>query len=155
MTITVSTGGLTNCWEEPNGFAHSRSAPAMSAAVLSAKTAPTNHAAGRHRPERSRPVGKSRNKKATRAREIDQIHVDTQRANGPAGQDPGAATSACCQYRSAKVRNPSVRLAASASQPIGFPGPPRGEDETDHRDGHVDHVLEDIGDVPAGHVGRH
>ena len=84
MTIAASTGGLTNWSKEANGCPHSRVAPAITAAVLSAKTAPTNHAAGRHRRERSRPVGKSRNKKATMARGMGQIHVDTHRANGPA-----------------------------------------------------------------------
>jgi len=56
------------------------------------------------------------------AREISQIHSDTQRANGPAGKDPGAATSARCPYWSAKFLSPSVRPAARASQPIRFPG---------------------------------
>src|ERR1700759_4412127 len=63
LTMAASTGGLTNWSKETNGGAPSRVAPAISAAVLSAKTAPTNQAAGRHRRERSRPVGKSRNKK--------------------------------------------------------------------------------------------
>src|SRR3984893_1182786 len=106
MTIAASTGGLANCWKEADGFAHSRVAPAISAAVLSAKTALTNHAAGRHRRERSRPVGNSRNEKATRAREIGQIQADAHRAIGPAGTDPGAATSARCSYWSAKLPSP-------------------------------------------------
>src|SRR5215469_16429822 len=45
--IATSTTGLTNWSTDADGCAHSRAAPAITAAVLSAKTAPTNHAAGR------------------------------------------------------------------------------------------------------------
>ena len=40
----------------------------------------------------------------------------------PAGKDSGTATSARCPYWSAKLLSPSVRPAASASQPIRFCG---------------------------------
>src|SRR5579862_1390555 len=98
MTIAASTGGLTNWLKEADGCAHSRVAPTIAATVLNAKTAPTNHAAGRHRGERRCPVGKSRNRKATKARAMSQIHADTQSAASPPGHDRGAATSVRCSY---------------------------------------------------------
>ena len=61
-------------------------------------TPPTNHAAGSHRRERSRPVGKSRNTKASMATGITQIQLDSQATARPAGKDPGAATRACSPY---------------------------------------------------------
>jgi hypothetical protein len=63
--------------------------------VMNVNAPPTNHAAGRHRRERSCPVGKSRNRKASMASGITQIQLASQAASWPAGQDPGAATRAC------------------------------------------------------------
>jgi hypothetical protein len=55
----------------------------------------TNHAAGRHRRERSRPAGKSKNTNASTAIGITQIQLDSQANARPAGSEPGSATRAC------------------------------------------------------------
>src|SRR3984885_10224070 len=49
---------------EVNGCVHNRLAATTVDTVARANAPPANHAAGRHRRERSRPVGKSKNKKA-------------------------------------------------------------------------------------------
>lgn len=56
------------------------------------KMAATNHAAGRHRLLRRRPVGKSRNKKAAAAVGMPHTQFSSQAAACQAGSDPGAAT---------------------------------------------------------------
>jgi len=55
-----------------NGSAHTRLARATSAAASSVNTAATNHAAGRHRREDSRPVGNGRSMNASPAAGITQ-----------------------------------------------------------------------------------
>jgi hypothetical protein len=64
------------------------------AASMSCPNRP-NQAAGRHRRVRSRPVGKSRNTKASMASGITQIQLDSHMAARAAGHDPGAATRPC------------------------------------------------------------
>jgi hypothetical protein len=66
--------------------------------MTSVNAPPTNYPAGRHRRERKYPVGKSRNKKARLATWITQIQLDSHADRRPAGNDPGAATSACSAY---------------------------------------------------------
>src|SRR6266516_2549435 len=90
--------------------------------AMSANTPPTNHAAGRHRGERSCPVGKSRNTKASMAGGITQIQLDTQAGARAAGKDPGAAIRACSPYCSEKLCSASARPATRNSQPIRFAG---------------------------------
>ena len=78
-----------------NGCDQTRVAPTTASTVASAEALPTNQAAGRHRGVRGRPVGKSRNAKASMESGIAQIQLDTHMAAWPPGQDPGAATRAC------------------------------------------------------------
>jgi hypothetical protein len=59
------------------------------------KHPPTNQAAGRHRADRSRPVGNRRNRKLSEAKGITQTQLESQRRARPAGTDPGAAARAC------------------------------------------------------------
>jgi hypothetical protein len=56
--------------------------------AMSANAPPTNHAAGSHRRERRRPVGKSKNKKASIAVWITQTQLDSQAKTRPAGTRP-------------------------------------------------------------------
>jgi hypothetical protein len=95
-----------------------RMTPTYTAAVAAANTPPTNHAAGRHRRERSRPVGKSRNRKAAQAGGIGHVQLDSHMTARAAGQDPGATIRACSPYAVAKVLSPSAEPATRASQPI-------------------------------------
>jgi hypothetical protein len=104
------------------GSAHRREARATWAAAYSVHTAATNHAAGRHRRERSRPSGNSRSVNASAAGGIAQAQFRNHAAARAAGSDPGAATSPRCPYRSQKKPRPSTRPAPSKIQPTLFPG---------------------------------
>src|SRR5580693_1628549 len=107
---------------EVNVCAHNRVAVISVDTMAMANAPPANHAAGRHRRERSCPVGKSKNKKASTATAIIQIQLDSQPNTRPAGQDPRSATSACSAYGFEKPLRPSATPAARNSQPSGFCG---------------------------------
>ena len=64
-------------------------------AVASVRAPPSNQAAGRHRRVRNRPVGKSRNTRASMESGITQIQLDSHMPARAAGHDPGAATRPC------------------------------------------------------------
>src|SRR5215831_8045125 len=81
--------------EVVNGWAQAWLAVTSAPAVASVNAPPTNHAAGRQRGERSRPVGKSRNANASMASGITQIQLETHMAARPPGSDPGATRRAC------------------------------------------------------------
>jgi hypothetical protein len=93
--VNVTTTPPIRLEEVANGWAQRRVAVTNVAAVATVKAPPTNQAAGRHRGERSCPSGKSRNAKASMARGIGQIQLDTHMAARPPGSDPGAMSSAC------------------------------------------------------------
>jgi hypothetical protein len=95
INTASSSGGIPGAPVAPNGSAQRRLAFTSKPTVVSANVPPTNHAAGRHRRERSCPVGKSRNTKASMAMGITQIQLASHMAARPVGQDPGAATRAC------------------------------------------------------------
>src|SRR5207247_939167 len=61
VTIAASTTGLPSRLAGPNGSAQKRVACTSKATAATVNAPPTNHAAGRHRRERSRPAGKSKN----------------------------------------------------------------------------------------------
>jgi len=105
-----------------NGCAHKRVAAISSNTAESAKAPPANHAASRHRRERTCPVGKSWNKKASMAIGMIQVQLVSQANARPAGQDPRAAYSACIAYWFAKPIRPSPSPATRNSQPIRFSG---------------------------------
>jgi len=84
--------------EVTNGRAQTWVAVTSAPTMASANAPLTNHAAGRHRRERRRPVGNSSKTNASMAMGMTQIQLDSQAATRPPGQDPGAATSACCAY---------------------------------------------------------
>src|SRR5205809_2524636 len=92
---TVTTAGVTVWLNDANGCDQVRVAPTSTATVPSPKATPTNHAAGSHRRERSRPVGKSRNRKAIAATGIPKVQLASHIAARAAGTDPGAATRPC------------------------------------------------------------
>src|SRR4029077_7979358 len=95
ISIAASSSGLP-VW--PAGLYGSDHAPAAwtsKATLVKVNAPPTNHAAGRHRRERSRPVGNSKNTNASTATGMTQIQLDSQAAARPAGSDPGYATRAC------------------------------------------------------------
>src|ERR1700730_6250470 len=81
---------------EANGCDQLRVALTSAPTMVSANAPPTNQAAGRHRRERSCPVGKSRNTNAITVIGITQVQLASQATTRPAGQDPGAATRARC-----------------------------------------------------------
>src|SRR5438876_3418650 len=62
---TAATTGVTAWAGELNGRDQKRAEYTATTAEVSVSAPPTNHAAGSHRRERSRPVGKSRNTKAS------------------------------------------------------------------------------------------
>src|SRR5215472_16060081 len=95
ISITASSSGLPDRPAGPNGSDHTPVACTSRTTPVKVNAPPTNHAAGRHRRERSRPVGKSMNTNASTAIEITQIQLDSQAAARPAGSDPGSATRAC------------------------------------------------------------
>src|SRR5262249_60178197 len=99
------------------GRGHTRVASPIMPTVVSVNAAPTIHAAGRHRRERSRPSGKSKNTNASMAIAITEIQFDSQANARPAGTDPGAATRAWCAEESEKAHSPTARPAAKHSQP--------------------------------------
>ena len=90
--------------------------------MVSVDAPPTNHAAGSHRRERNRPVGNSRNTKASQAKAMSQVQLASQANARPAGKDPGAAIKACSPYCSEKVLTPSAKAAARNSQPMRLAG---------------------------------
>src|SRR6266496_2119763 len=95
MSSGASTSGVPAWLAEPKGSDQKRVACTSNSTAMSVNTPATNHAAGRHRRERSRPVGKSRNTNASIATGITQIQLASQANARPAGNDPGSATSAC------------------------------------------------------------
>src|SRR5580704_5818727 len=117
----VSPEGLPGP-DKANGSAHSVPAAITAHTAASADAPPANHAAGRHRRERSCPVGNSKNKKASAATAIIQIQLDSQANTWPAGKDPRCATSACSAYGFEKPLRPSASPATRNSQPIRFSG---------------------------------
>ena len=82
----------------------------------------TNHAAGRHRREYSRPVGKSRSMKVSAASGITATQFTNHAAAKAPGSGPEAAASPPREYRSQKKATPSTRPAPRVIQPILFPG---------------------------------
>src|ERR1700683_3168297 len=123
MRTAVCDPGYHPSLSAVNGSAQTWRARTTSAAVYSVNAAATNHAAGRHRRELSRPAGNSRSMKASPAAGI---VVKAEFANHAAarapGSDPGAATSPPRPYRSQKKPRPSTRPAPRKIQPILFPG---------------------------------
>src|SRR5690348_1758276 len=95
MSSGASTSGPHAWLAGLNSSDQKRVAFTSRSTPISANAPPTNHAAGRHRRERSRPAGKSRNTNARMASGITQIQLDSQADARPAGQDPGSATRAC------------------------------------------------------------
>src|SRR6478609_7926013 len=86
INTATSSGGIPGVLVAPNGSGQKRLAFTSMATVMSANAPPTNHAAGRQRGERSCPVGKSRNRKASMAMGITQIQLESQAAARAAGQ---------------------------------------------------------------------
>src|SRR5580700_10470033 len=106
-----------------NGCAQTRQARPTSAAVNSVNAAATNHAAGRHRRELSRPAGNSRSMKVSPAAGIVvKAEFANHAAARAAGSDPGAATSPPRPYRSQKKPRPRARPVPRKIQPTRFPG---------------------------------
>src|SRR5271154_1001871 len=105
-----------------NGSAHTWQARTTMAAASSVNTVATNHAAGRHRREYSRPVGNSRSMNANPVIGITETQFTNHAAARAAGSDPGAATSPLRPYRSQKKPRPSTRPAPRKIQPTLFPG---------------------------------
>jgi hypothetical protein len=114
-------------WYHPSlsgayGCAHRRQARTIMSAASSVNTAAANHAEGRHRGERSRPVGNSRRMNPNPAIGIAQAQFWNHAAARATGSDPGAATVPRCPYRQQKKARPSVRPAPRKIQPVLFPG---------------------------------
>ena len=135
--------------------AHSLLAAISVHSVASANAMPANLAAGRHRRERSSPVGNIKNKKPSMATAITHPQSDSQANTRPAGKDPGAATSACSAYEFEKPLRPSASPATRNRQPIRFSGRLDARDKPSHRHGHVHDLPGDAGDGPVGQAGRH
>ena len=123
MRTAVCDPGYHPLLRAVNGSAQTWQARATPAAAYSVNAAATNHAAGRHRRERSRPSGNSRNMKANPAAGIVvQAEFANQAAARAAGSDPGAATSPPRPYLSQKKPRPSTRPAPRKIQPTLFRG---------------------------------
>src|SRR6266516_3597685 len=95
MSIAASSSGFSPRLAGPNGSDHTPVACTSKTTPVKVNAPPTNHPAGRHRRERSRPVGKSKNTNASTAIGTTQIQLDSQANARPAGKDPGSATRAC------------------------------------------------------------
>src|SRR6266516_4137357 len=95
MRTAASSSGLPPRLAGPNGSGQTPVACTSKTTPVKVNAPATNHAAGRHRRERSRPAGKSKNTNASIATGITQIQLDSQANARPAGNDPGSATSAC------------------------------------------------------------
>jgi hypothetical protein len=117
-------------------------------AETSVNAPPTNHAAGSHRRERNRPVGNSRNTKASMAKAISQIQLPSQANTWPAGKDPGAATRAYSPYCPEKALSPSARPATRNSQPMRLAGRRGSKDKANDRDGQAHYFPNDIREIP-------
>jgi hypothetical protein len=65
MRIAVSTHGYSPSGNGRNGCAQNRVARTIKVSPRDVYTTATNHAAGRHRRERSRPFGNSSSRKAS------------------------------------------------------------------------------------------
>src|SRR5215467_2315244 len=78
-----------------SGCDQNRVASTISTTAVSAATPAANQAAGSHRRERSRPVGKIKNTNGSRAPGSTHIHFASQALARPAGQDPAATSRAC------------------------------------------------------------
>src|SRR6266480_2547854 len=122
MSNGASSSGVPAWLAEPNGSDQKRVAFTSQSTAMSVNAAPTNHATGRHRRERTCPVGNSRNTNASTASGITQIQLDSQAAARPAGRDPGTATRACSPYCARKPPSPSARPATRNNQPTRFAG---------------------------------
>src|ERR1700722_6624172 len=109
MNAAVCVPGYQPSLSLLNGSAQTRQARSPKATAYSVNTAATNHAAGRHRGERSRPVGNSRSMKAKLAAGITETQFTNHAAARAPGSDPGAATSPPREYRSAKKARPTTR----------------------------------------------
>ena len=131
--ITARAPGSCPWGNGLNGSDQTRVARTSWASPVSVYTPATNHAAGSHRRERSRPVGNSRSRKASSATWITKIQLESQAISRPAARDPGSATRACSAYGFAKLPRPSARPAARNSQPMRLPG--RREARTKPRTG--------------------
>ena len=92
MMITIGPVKKLPGWL--NGCDQPSVAVTRAAIPMRAKLPPTYQATGRHRADRSSPVGKRRNRKLSAARGITQIQLENHRAARPAGSDPGAALRA-------------------------------------------------------------
>src|SRR5215472_5390795 len=88
-----TSSGLPSC-AVLNGSDQNRVAFTSSAAAASVNAPPTNHAAGRHRGERSLPSGKSTNTNASGPTATAKNHEASQANARPARTDPCAATRA-------------------------------------------------------------
>src|SRR5580704_10943818 len=123
MRTAVRSPGYHPLLSAVNGSAQTWQARATSAAAYSVNAAATNHAAGRHRREYSRPSGNSRSMKANPAAGIVvQAEFANHAAARAAGSDPGAATSPPRPYRSQKKPRPATRPAPRKIQPTLFAG---------------------------------
>src|SRR5215831_11541024 len=118
----LTSGGFADWVYDTNGCRQMRVAYTIRSAMASAYAPATDHAATRHRGERSCPVGKSRNTKASTANRTGQIQLASQAAARPAGQDPGTAARACCAYWVGKKFSPTARPATRNSQPRRLAG---------------------------------
>ena len=127
-----------------------RVAPTSRVSVPSPKAPPTNHAAGSHRRERSRPVGKSRNTKASMAMGTAQIQLDSHMPRPGGRHRPRGRDQSRARRRPTRSRlSPSIRPVARASQPIRFAG--RLEARTKPMTGMdmLTTFARDVGEVPA------
>src|SRR5579872_1467469 len=124
MRTAVCDPGYHPLLSAVNGSAHTWQARTTAAAVYSVNAAATNHAAGRHRRERSRPVGNSKRMKASAAAGIvvQAEFASHAAARAPGSDPPGAAISPPRPYRSPKKPRPSTRLAPRTIQPTLFSG---------------------------------
>src|SRR5580704_971387 len=123
MRTAVCDPGYHPLLSAVNGSAQTCQARATSAAVYSVNAAATNHAAGRHRREYSRPSGNSRSMKVSPAAGIVvRAEFANHAAARAAGSDPGAATSPPRPYRSQKKPRPSTRPVPRKIQPTLFAG---------------------------------
>jgi len=90
----IVTRPVNDCPDCLNGCDHSSVAVTSAAIPTRAKLPARNQATGRHRADRSCPVGKRRNRKLSAAKGITQTQLESHMAARPAGSDPGAALRA-------------------------------------------------------------
>src|SRR5215471_3494084 len=122
MSRAIITSWFSPWVNAANGSSQTRVARTSRTTAVNTYAAPTNQAAGSHRRERSRPVGKSMSRKASSAIWTTQVQLENQATSWPAGRDPGATRRACSAYGAMKAPSPSVTPAARNSQPMRFDG---------------------------------